>query len=114
MNHAISSRKLFTVLVWLMLPSIAFAQASTGPGASDKAAPKVSYILAGRLFDGTGDNVRENVVIVVEDEKFLLEPIKPPSNLELVCSSIVMVFEVSVKGVFQSANFGHRRTTRDE
>jgi imidazolonepropionase-like amidohydrolase len=33
------------------------------------AAPTVTYILAGRLFDATGDNVRETQVIVVEGER---------------------------------------------
>ncbi|HEY6249158.1 MAG TPA: amidohydrolase family protein [Candidatus Angelobacter sp.] len=32
-------------------------------------APKITYIRAGRLFDGTGDKVRENVVIVVQDDR---------------------------------------------
>ena len=31
-----------------------------------KAAPAITYIRAGRLFDATSDNVRENMVIVVE------------------------------------------------
>jgi imidazolonepropionase-like amidohydrolase len=38
--------------------------------AQDAAAPsKTTYILAGRLFDSTGDNVRETQVIVVEGER---------------------------------------------
>jgi imidazolonepropionase-like amidohydrolase len=68
LNHAISRNKLFGALLSLMFSSFAFGQAATTP-APDKAAPKTSYILAGRLFDATGDNVRENVVIVVEDER---------------------------------------------
>ncbi|MGH9547066.1 MAG: amidohydrolase family protein [Terriglobales bacterium] len=48
------------VLFCLIISSVALAQAPP---------PKVSYILAGRLFDATSDNVRENVVIVVEDER---------------------------------------------
>jgi hypothetical protein len=66
--HSISRKKLFPALVWLMLPTIAFGQASASP-AADKPAPKVSYILAGRLFDATSDNVRENMIIVIEDER---------------------------------------------
>lgn len=31
--------------------------------------PKTVYIRAGRIFDGTGDSVRQNVVIVVEGER---------------------------------------------
>jgi imidazolonepropionase-like amidohydrolase len=34
-----------------------------------KPAPKVTYIRAGRLFDATSDSVRENMVIVVQDER---------------------------------------------
>jgi imidazolonepropionase-like amidohydrolase len=67
LNHAKSSNKLFTALVCLTLSSIAFGQAPASP--ADKSAQKVSYILAGRLFDATGDSVRENVVIAVEDER---------------------------------------------
>ena len=33
------------------------------------AAPKTTYIRAGRVFDGTGDKVRENVVIVVRGDR---------------------------------------------
>lgn len=65
MNHR-SRNRFLTTLVWLTFSSIAFGQANP---AADKAAPKVSYILAGRLFDGTSDNVRENVVVVVEDDR---------------------------------------------
>jgi len=37
--------------------------------AESKPAPKVTYIKVGRLFDGTGDAVREKMVIVVEGER---------------------------------------------
>jgi imidazolonepropionase-like amidohydrolase len=67
LNHAKSRNKNFTALVCVTLSSIVFAQAPANP--ADKSAPKASYILAGRLFDATGDNVRENVVIAVEDER---------------------------------------------
>lgn len=36
---------------------------------AEKPAPKVTYIKAGRLFDGTGDAVREKMVIVVEGQR---------------------------------------------
>jgi imidazolonepropionase-like amidohydrolase len=68
LKHVISRKKLFLALLCLMLSSIAFGQA-VAPPAGEKTASKVSYILAGRLFDATGDNLRENVVIVVEDER---------------------------------------------
>ncbi len=52
--------KRFLSLVVILIVSLpAMAQQSTTP------APKTIYIRAGRLFDATGDNVRENVVIVV-------------------------------------------------
>ena len=37
--------------------------------AAEKPAPKITYLLVGRLFDATGDNVKENMVIAVEDER---------------------------------------------
>ena len=36
---------------------------------AEKPAPKITYIKAGRLFDGTGDAVREKMVIVVEGQR---------------------------------------------
>jgi len=35
----------------------------------EKTAPKITYIKAGRLFDGTGDTAREKMAIVVEGER---------------------------------------------
>jgi imidazolonepropionase-like amidohydrolase len=49
-------------MVILFAACFAFAQ-------QPAAAQKVTYILAGRLFDATGDNVRETQVIVVEGER---------------------------------------------
>jgi imidazolonepropionase-like amidohydrolase len=66
LNYARSRNRFVTAIVCLMLSTTAFGQASP---LADKPAPKVSYILAGRLFEATNDNVRENVVIVVEDER---------------------------------------------
>jgi len=54
LNHDKSRNKLFTAVLCLTLCSIAFAQAPANP--DDKSAPKVSYILAGRLFDATSDS----------------------------------------------------------
>ncbi len=42
---------------------VALAQTAT------KTEPKTTYILAGRMFDSTSDNVRETMVIVVEGER---------------------------------------------
>lgn len=52
----------------LFLSSVSiFAQAPVATPA--QAAPKLTYILAGRLFDATSDNARESMVIVVEGER---------------------------------------------
>jgi len=47
---------------------IVYAQALPAKPA-EKATPKITYIKAGRLFDGTGDAARPSVVIVVEGER---------------------------------------------
>lgn len=92
MNYARSRNRFVTALVCLMLSSIAFGQASR---VADKPAPKVSYILAGRLFDATNDNVRENVVIVVEDERIKsvasAADIKIPPGAKVIDLSQAMV-----------------------
>jgi len=44
------------------------APAQTTP-ASPAATPKITYILAGRLFDATTDTVRQNVMITIEGER---------------------------------------------
>ena len=36
---------------------------------AEKPAPKITYIKAGRLFDGTGDAAREKMAIVVEGDR---------------------------------------------
>lgn len=58
-------KRLFVVLVFL---TSCLAQ-EPKPAASPTPAPKTIYIRAGRLFDGTTDTVRENVVIVVVGER---------------------------------------------
>jgi imidazolonepropionase-like amidohydrolase len=50
-----------------LLVSTSFAQQPATTTSS--AAPKLTYILAGRLFDAASDNVREGMVIVVEGER---------------------------------------------
>jgi imidazolonepropionase-like amidohydrolase len=56
--------------VWL---SVCFTQPANSQEtqSTQKSAPppKVTYILAGRLFDSTSDSVRETMVIVVEDDR---------------------------------------------
>ncbi len=57
-------KRLFLFFVMLVVSFVAIAQ--TQPV---KPAPKTVYIRAGRLFDATSDNVRENVIIVVMGDR---------------------------------------------
>jgi imidazolonepropionase-like amidohydrolase len=64
--------------VAFMLHGIVCSQTSGSGEATGKAAPKTTYILAGRLFDATSDTVRQNVVITVEGER--IKSIAPNSG----------------------------------
>ena len=69
MIPAIALRRISVViLVLLTLAHFGLAQGAASP-AAEKPVSKVTYLLVGRLFDATGDNVRENMVIAVEDER---------------------------------------------
>jgi imidazolonepropionase-like amidohydrolase len=46
-----------------------------------KAAPSVTYIKAGKLFDSTSDGYRENVVIVVEGER--IKTVSPAGEVQI-------------------------------
>ena len=66
---AIAIKRMSAVLLCLSaLPCIGLAQNVATPVA-EKPAPKVTYLLVGRLFDATGDSIRENMVIAVENER---------------------------------------------
>jgi imidazolonepropionase len=56
-------RVVLSLLIVLSLVVPALAQQTQKP------APKTVYIRAGRLFDGTGDKVRENMVIMVVGDR---------------------------------------------
>jgi imidazolonepropionase-like amidohydrolase len=56
------------VVAFLLIASVlSFGQSSKSE--APKPAPKVVYIKAGRLFDATGETLRQNVVIVVQDDR---------------------------------------------
>ncbi|HET6934581.1 MAG TPA: amidohydrolase family protein [Candidatus Angelobacter sp.] len=57
-------KRLFLFFVMLVASFVAIAQPQPV-----KPAPKTVYIRAGRLFDATSDNVRENVIIVVMGDR---------------------------------------------
>ncbi len=63
--------KRIALLLATVLITACFAQQaqSEDTQSTQKTAPKVTYILAGRLFDSTSDNVRETMVIVVEGDR---------------------------------------------
>jgi imidazolonepropionase-like amidohydrolase len=62
--------KTIPALIFLLfiLTNFSLAQNPAIPS-PEKPAPKVTYILVGRLFDATGDSVRENMVIEVEGQR---------------------------------------------
>jgi imidazolonepropionase-like amidohydrolase len=55
---------------------------------SVKPAPKTTYIRAGRLFDGTGDNVRENMVIVVLGDR--IQSVEPATAVTIPAGASVI------------------------
>src|SRR5262245_16695401 len=57
--------KKLILLILSVISITAFAQQPP----PNKPAPKVTYIRAGRLFDSASDKVRENMVIVVQDDR---------------------------------------------
>lgn len=78
---------LVTVLLAACFAEQANSQETTS---SQKAAapPKTTYILAGRLFDSTSDNIRETMVIVVEGDRIKTvgsaAEIKVPSAAQVI------------------------------
>jgi imidazolonepropionase-like amidohydrolase len=61
-------RMSIAILFLLTLAHFGLAQ-NAEPRAADSRALKMSYLLVGRLFDATGDNIRENMVITIEGER---------------------------------------------
>jgi imidazolonepropionase-like amidohydrolase len=67
------------VLVVLALATTCTAQQPTAETRSP--APKVSYILAGRLFDANSDSVRETMVIEIEGER--IKAVSPAAQMKI-------------------------------
>lgn len=80
-------KRLIGSVALVLIALASFAQQPQQPAAA-KAAPKTTYIKAGRLFDGTGDSYRQNVVIVVEGDRIAaVEPAasaKIPAGAEVI------------------------------
>jgi imidazolonepropionase-like amidohydrolase len=70
------------LLLLMMLLASCAAQQPTSP------APKTTYIRAGRVFDGTADTVRQNVVIVVEGER--IKSISPAAETSIPSGTVII------------------------
>jgi len=71
------------MLAWF-LPALPQAPAAE----PEKPAPKITYVKAGRLFDGTGDSYRDNVVIVVKGDR--IEAVEPAASAKIPAGADVV------------------------
>ncbi|HEX3354555.1 MAG TPA: amidohydrolase family protein [Terriglobales bacterium] len=82
MIQPISTQRFFALSLFFALILSHFGSSQNPPNPSaEKPAPKVTYLLVGRLFDATGDNVRENMVIAVEDDR--IKAVSPAADLKI-------------------------------
>jgi imidazolonepropionase-like amidohydrolase len=72
------------LLFFLVLMSVVPALSQS----TQKPAPKTVYIRAGRLFDSTSDNVRENMVIVVVGER--IQSVGPAASVQIPAGGTVI------------------------
>ncbi len=79
-------KRLFAVVAILLSAGVARPQ-QPAAAPSPKPAPKI-YVRAGRLFDGTGDNVRENMVIVVQDDR--IQSVAPAASSAIPAGATVV------------------------
>lgn len=70
------------ILLLMLLATSCVAQQTTAPP------PKTIYIRAGRVFDATGDTVRQNLVILVEGER--IKSISPASAVSIPAGASVI------------------------
>jgi imidazolonepropionase-like amidohydrolase len=78
-------KKLLLSCILLAISAIGVAQQSHP---MSKPAPKITYIRAGRLFDGTSDKIRENVVIVVQDDR--VQAVNPAGPASIPAGATVL------------------------
>jgi imidazolonepropionase-like amidohydrolase len=70
-------RRLFVVIAVLMSACLGAAQQPSNSTPS-KPAPKIVYVRVGHLFDGTGDGVRDNMAIVIQDDR--IQSVSPAAS----------------------------------
>jgi imidazolonepropionase-like amidohydrolase len=83
--------RIFVVVLFLIsiLPALAQpTQTTQTTPTTQKPAVKMVYIRAGRLFDATSDQLRENMVIVVADER--IQSIGPASAITIPAGAAVV------------------------
>jgi imidazolonepropionase-like amidohydrolase len=76
------------LLAILILVTACAAQTKAASGPTPAPTPKTTYIRAGRLFDGTADAVRENVVIVVTDDR--IQSVSPAGSISIPTGATVV------------------------
>ncbi len=76
-------QRLFIVLIFL---ANVIAQQPATP--TPTPAPKTTYIRAGRLFDGTSDNIRQNMVIVVVNDR--IQSVAPANGVSVPSGATVI------------------------
>jgi imidazolonepropionase-like amidohydrolase len=74
------------ILVVLLLSAAALAQ--TAPRKSAPNPPRMVYVRAGRLLDMTGDAARQNVVIVVRDDR--IDQVAPAAQVQIPAGAAVV------------------------
>lgn len=79
-------KRLLTCIFALVSAIVATAQQPAKTQAAKQ--PTITYIRAGRLFDGTGDKVRENMVIVVQDER--IQSVGPASSTQIPSGATII------------------------
>src|SRR5437660_14894 len=80
-------KRLFAVVAILFSAGLAKPQQPAATP-SPKPVPKIIYVRAGHLFDGAGDNVRENMLIVVQDDR--IQSVAPASSVSISAGATVI------------------------
>ncbi len=77
-----------SALVLLCYSALFALPASAQKPPAPQAEVKTTYLKAGRLFDGTGDAVRENMVIVIEGER--IQRVAPAAEVRIPAGATVL------------------------